>query len=454
MSDSAPAPARPQELVSTPEAFAACLEAVAKTQRIALDTESNGFHAYTERVCLVQLGTEERDWALDPLAIDVRPLWPLLEGPERETVLHAAEYDVLCLRREYGARLGRIFDTHAAAKTLGLERFGLGNLLADQLGIVLVEDEQKSDWGKRPLSGQQLTYAFNDVRYLLQLRDQLGAQLEQRGLAPEANAEFERLRQKEPKPRPFDPEGWQKMKAARTFDGRGRAVLRELFLLRDARAKEIDRPPFKVLSDLFLAEVARRLPKTPEQLAGIPGASPAQVKRLAADLIAAVEAGLNAKPPARPQPGARKGGPPWGRGATSADPAVEERYERLRAWRKARADARKVEVQVIAPNAVLLAVAKADPKDAASLAVVDGMDAFRVEQYGAELLATLAAAPAVHAPRREGAPERAPAEESGPAEAPHDVAGTPAAAASPSAADSDGDAPAAPPRRPTQIKLL
>ena len=273
------APARPQELVSTKERLEACLADVERSPRIALDTESNGFHAYVERVCLVQIGTADRDWALDPLAVDVRPLWPLLEGNSRETVLHAAEYDVLCLKREYGARLGKIFDTHAAAKTLGIERVGLGNLLADVLGIVLTEDEQKSDWGKRPLSNQQLSYAYNDVRYLLTLRDRLEEKLIDKKLLMEAQAEFERLRVKEPRPRPFDPEGWQKMKAARTFDGKGRAVLRALFLMRDARARDMDRPPFKVLSELFLAEVARRLPRTAEALQEFPARRRRLVKR-------------------------------------------------------------------------------------------------------------------------------------------------------------------------------
>ncbi len=402
--------ARPQQLVATQESFAACLAEVERSSRVALDTESNGFHAYVERVCLIQLGTEQGDWALDPLAIDVRPLWPLFAGKEREAILHAAEYDVLCLQREYGARLGRIFDTHAAAKALGLQRVGLGNLLADQLGVHLHEDEQKSDWGKRPLTPKQLSYAFADVSYLLTLRDKLGAELQAKGLQAEAQAEFERLRVKEPRPRVFDPEGWQKMKAARTFDGKGRAVLRALYLLRDARARDIDRPPFKVLSDLFLAEVARRLPKTPEQLVAIPGASPSQVKRLEKELLAAVESGLTAPPPPKPHPGQRKGGPPWKRGSFQLDPEIEGRYERLRAWRKQRAEARKVEVQVIAPNAVLLAVAKAAPQSMEQLSAVEGMDRFRIENYGPEILRASMHQEAA-SPRPDGAePSLAPAE--------------------------------------------
>ena len=379
---------RAQLFVDKPELLEACVQAIAREPRIALDTESNGFHAYYEKVCLVQIATSDADFAVDPLALSLAPLLPLLRDPAREVILHAAEYDVLCMKRDYGLTFSRIFDTHAAAKVLGIEKVGLHNLLADQLGIQLTIDEQRSDWGKRPLSAEQLTYAFADVQYLLAMRDKLGAELAAKGLAAEAEAEFARLTSKEPKPREFDPEGWQRMKAARTLDGKGRGVLRELFLLRDARARELNRPAFKVLSDLFLAEVARRLPKSEEELVRVPGASPNALKRVGLQVIEAVARGLIAEPVARPNPAPsgqrfRKGGP------GAPPPEVEERYEKLRAWRKERAATRKVEVQVIAPNAVLWQLARENPQDPAALAKVEGMDTFRIEQYGSEILALL-----------------------------------------------------------------
>ena len=377
--------------VDTAEKLAACLEAIAASGRIGLDTESNGFHAYYEKVCLVQIATEGADWAVDPLALKLDPLLPLLADPAREIILHAAEYDVLCMKRDYALTFGRIFDTHAAAKTLGIEKVGLHNLLADQLGVSLTVDEQRSDWGKRPLSAQQLQYAFADVQYLAPLRDKLHAELLAKHLMSEAQAEFALLTAKEPRAREFDAEGWQRMKAARTLDGRGRGVLRELFLFRDRRAREVNRPAFKVLSDLFMSEVARRLPKTEEELARVPGSSPQALKKIGAPVLEAVRKGLEAEPLAKPRPGPpqrwRKGGP------GAPPPEVEERYEKLRAWRKGRAEARKVEVQVIAPNAVLWAIARANPPDAAALAQVEGMDAFRLEQYGAEILAAIVDAP-------------------------------------------------------------
>ena len=378
---------RAQHLVDRPEQLAACVDDVARSRRIGLDTESNGFHAYYEKVCLVQIATEAADWAIDPLTLQIDPLLPLLRDPAREIILHAAEYDVLCMKRDYALAFGRIFDTHAAAKTLGLARFGLHDLLEDQLGVQLSVDEQRSDWGKRPLSPEQLEYAFADVRFLIPLRDKLEEALRSTGHRAEAEAEFARLIAKEPRPREFDPDGWQRMKAARHLDGRGRSVLRELYLLRDQRAREVNRPAFKVLSDLFMSEVARRIPRSETELARIPGTSAGALRRIGPQVIEAVRRGLAQEPPEKPRSSSGR----FGRGTGAPPPDVEERYERLRAWRKARAEARKIEVQVIAPNAVLWAIARAQPSDLAALGRVEGMDAFRLEQYGPEILAALAA---------------------------------------------------------------
>ena len=57
--------------------------------------------------------------------------------------------------------------------------------------------------------------------------------------------------------------------------------------------------------------------------------------------------------------------------------------------RGCRADARQVEVQVIAPNAVLMAIARTAPRTIDELSRVEGMDAFRLQLYGTEILAAL-----------------------------------------------------------------
>src|SRR5438093_12803344 len=108
-------PERSQQLVQDAALLQKCVEDVAGSARVGLDTESNGFHAYYEKVCLLQIATPGADWAVDTLALRLDPLIPLLADPSRECILHAAEYDVLCMKRDYGPTFGRLFDTHAAA---------------------------------------------------------------------------------------------------------------------------------------------------------------------------------------------------------------------------------------------------------------------------------------------------------------------------------------------------
>ena len=65
-------------LIDRPGALDPLLEALANAPRFALDTESSGMHAYYERVCLVQISIPGTDWLVDPLAVDLRELAPIL----------------------------------------------------------------------------------------------------------------------------------------------------------------------------------------------------------------------------------------------------------------------------------------------------------------------------------------------------------------------------------------
>jgi ribonuclease D len=270
--------------VDDPAAFETLLAEVASHPVVALDTESNSFHVYRERVCLIQLSTSNRDWVVDPFAIDVKPLGALLA--EREVVLHGADYDVRCLKREFGWKLPRLFDTMVAARRLGREGLGLSALVEARFGVRLAKEFQRSDWGRRPLSSDQIRYAALDTHFLIAIRDELAAELERRGLSAAASEEFLRIAAVEPRPRVFDREGWRKLKGARDLDARGRAVLRALWIGREERASALDRPPFKVLPETALLEIARRRPASQDQLARIPGVTTVVLRRVG-DFISA-----------------------------------------------------------------------------------------------------------------------------------------------------------------------
>lgn len=283
-----PSPIHPPTLVADAAALDRLLEAVRPEAVVALDTESNSFHVYRERICLLQLSTRERDFVIDPLAVDVRPLGALLcDG--RETVLHGADYDVRCLKREYGWRLPNLFDTMVAARRLGRAALGLSALVEARFGVRLSKAHQRSDWGRRPLTPDQLAYAALDTHYLLPIADELRAELERQGQAAPAADEFRRIAAVEPKERVFDQEGWRRLKGARELDPAGRQVLRALWIAREARASEVDRPPFKVLAEQAMVEIARRRPGSPEALARIPGVTPQVLRRMGDALKAALD---------------------------------------------------------------------------------------------------------------------------------------------------------------------
>jgi ribonuclease D len=272
--------------VGDASAFERLLEAVEAHAVVALDTESNSFHVYRERVCLLQLSTSDRDWVVDPFALDVKPLGALLS--RREVVLHGADYDVRCLKREFGWTLPRLFDTMVAARRLGREGLGLSALVQARFGVKLAKEFQRSDWGRRPLSSEQIHYAALDTHFLIAIRDELAAELERRGLADAALEEFKRIAAVEPRVRVFDKEGWRKLKGARDLDTAGRALLRALWIGREERASALDRPPFKVLPESALVEIARRRPRTQDELARIPGVTSVVLRRVGDFITAAL----------------------------------------------------------------------------------------------------------------------------------------------------------------------
>jgi ribonuclease D len=280
-------------LVADTATLSLLVEAVRAEPVVALDTESNSFHVYRERVCLLQLSTRAADYVVDPLAVDPAPLGEVLcDG--RETVLHGADYDVRCLSREYGWRLPRLFDTMAAARRLGRQGLGLSALVEAHFGVRLSKAFQRSDWGQRPLTAAQLAYASLDTHYLLDLRDLLGDELERRGATEQAQREFERIAAVVPRERVFDPEGYRRMRGARELDPAGRAVLRALWVAREARAQALDRPPFKVLGEDAMMAIARLLPQDSDALGRIPGVTPSVLRRLGDDILAALRGAATA----------------------------------------------------------------------------------------------------------------------------------------------------------------
>jgi ribonuclease D len=345
---------------------------------VAVDTESDSLHVYFEKVCLLQFSIPGADYLVDPLRVDVQSLRDLFASQDQEKVFHAAEYDIMCLRRDYGFTFVKLFDTMIAARVLGWKHLGLGPILEERLNVRLNKRLQRYNWGVRPLTDMALEYARGDTHYLLPLRDLQLEELTVRNRLVEARQAFQRQARIEPNSKVFDPNNFWHISGSRELSPDQQAVLRQLYMWRDHLAREIDLPPFKVVGDATLLRLARVCPTSRRALARVKGLSQRIHRRYADDLLKAIAQGRRSPPPALPN----HSRPQLNNGAAA-------RYQALRSWRKGVAEARQVEPDVILSNHTLMQLAQQSPATAEALARIEALDDWQRQTYGADLLQVL-----------------------------------------------------------------
>lgn len=99
---------------------------------------------------------------------------------ETEVWMHGADYDMSLFQNAWETLPAMIWDTQTAARLLGFRQFGLAALVEHFHGITLSKSSQKADWARRPLSPTMVTYALNDVNYMLDMADKLTAALREK----------------------------------------------------------------------------------------------------------------------------------------------------------------------------------------------------------------------------------------------------------------------------------
>lgn len=367
----------PPTLVQDQRSLQEILPNLSAGKLLAVDTESNSLHAYQEQVCLIQFSTREEDFLVDPLAIDdLTPLAPIFADPEIEKIYHAAEYDVMTLKRDFKFEQRNLFDTYIAVRTLGWDHSGLADILETVFGVKLKKRYQRADWGKRPLPKEMLEYARFDTHYLIPLRERLVQSLRAQGRMVEAREGFHMQTLVPPHSNGFDPQGFWGIGDTRKLNGSQAAVLRELYLFRENEAKQQDVPPFKVMGNSILLTLAKTAPEDMKGLEQIKGMSSRRLSRYGDSILQAIQRGTQAEEPKRPQ-----------HERPSDD--VLERYEALRNWRKRTARDRHVDSDIVLPRDTLWDIARANPSDASSLKKVMQPLEWRFETYGDSILKLL-----------------------------------------------------------------
>ena len=293
-------------VLATSEQIAQAAAQARVAGRFGIDTEFMSEGRYRALLCLVQVSVDNPQPGGEPLIllidsltdVDVTPLARLVGDPEFEVVLHAGRQDVAILRRAWHTEVNNIFDTQIAAGFAGASaQAGYGNLLGAVLGLRVGKTASYTRWDARPLTGEQLGYAAEDVVHLLTLADEIRRRLELSERLEWAQEECRRL---ESATDERDPEAaWERLPRVGQLDPRARAVARELAAWRERTASEADRPVGSIVADPALVELAKRKPTGVEGLEQIRGLHPPVIKRRGAAILEAIARGRDAEPVAR-----------------------------------------------------------------------------------------------------------------------------------------------------------
>jgi ribonuclease D len=243
-------------LVDTPQAAKKAAQHLVSAPLLAIDTEYDSFRYFRDKLCLIQIYAPTIAYVIDPtLGLDLSFLAKPFKSRSVVKILHAADNDIRLLKRDYGFEFHNIFDTHRAAMLLGFKQLSLEKMIREFLGVELKKSKkmQRSRWDTRPLTGEQLEYAVQDVTLLPALHDKQLAALREKRLEGAACDAFSRIAEAVWQERLFDRRGYSKIKGYYAMEREQKELLKKLYHWRFDKAKEANCAVFMFLQDDTLA---------------------------------------------------------------------------------------------------------------------------------------------------------------------------------------------------------
>jgi ribonuclease D len=298
----------PKELiVSRPDELVECCAYLTSCSEFGFDTEFVGEDTYHPSLCLVQVAAGDRLYLIDPLSVGpLDAFWRLVIDPARIAVVHAGREEVRLCRLGGGAPPGNLFDLQLAAGLAGhAYPLSHGALVNQVLGVQISKGETLTEWRSRPLTAEQVRYAFDDVRYLLPAKAKLAARLARCGRENWAKEECARLAENAA-PEETSNERWRKLRGLGSLDRRKLAVVRALYYWREEVAARTNRPSRTIVRDDLMVEIARRNPTKERDLQVVRGLPKRDLEAIVQTVVAA-----RALPAAEcPEPADRDQDPP------------------------------------------------------------------------------------------------------------------------------------------------
>jgi ribonuclease D len=348
---------------------------------IGVDLEADSLFHYFEKVCLVQIATPRDSFILDPLSLkDLSSLQPVFSNSGIRKIFHGADYDIRLLNRDFGLEVRNLFDTQLACRFLGLAETGLEAVLRERFQVALNKKFQRADWSQRPLPRNMLEYAALDGRYLIPLAHILKKELEDKSRLTWVEEECRLLSQVRFSPPNLGPL-FLKVKGASHLNPRSLTVLEALLSFREREAQQHDRPPFKIVSNEALLELAKSTPLNLEELEGLKILSPKQINRFALPVLSLIQETLQV-PQEKLLTFPRKE-------KNSVGLREGRKIKALKEWREKQAKALGLEPGIVINTLLLTALALKNPQTLEEMAGIPGMKRWQWETFGVELLRTL-----------------------------------------------------------------
>ncbi len=343
---------------------------------VAVDTEFMRETTYWPKLCLIQAAAPSAEANIDPLAegLDLEPFLAILRDETILKVFHAARQDVEIFNN-LKAMPRPLFDTQVAGMAAGFgEQIAYDALVRQMLKIELDKSSRFTDWARRPLSVNQLTYALADVTHLASLYPMLRERLEREGRMAWVTDEMSNLI--DPALYDVEPENaWKRLKP-RKHAAKYMAVYRAVAAWRERTAQLRDQPRGRILKDDAIDEIATQAPTDAaamDRLRAVPKGFSGS--RFGPDLLDVVRVALK-----NPEAYA----PVVERARQSASPAAGAVVELLKVLLKARAEEAGVASKLIATVSDLEQIANDDEAETPALKgwrrEAFGEDALRVKR--------------------------------------------------------------------------
>jgi len=246
----------------------AYLDALDKHGRkmIAVDVEAElNLHCYGEHLCLIQIFDLENELIIDPFQLrSGEGIKRFFENPDVIKIMYDSSSDAALLDTAYGIKLRSVLDLRPAVALLKYPKQSLAHVLSEELGNAPLNKKkfQQYNWMRRPLDKAAIEYAMGDVRYLFRLKDALFDKLRINGLM-DAYIIQNRQLQEGKNSKKVKPAKYEKAKGYHGLDKTRQEMFKELFLVRDAFAKELNKPPDYVFSNVKLLELCRNAIQDP-----------------------------------------------------------------------------------------------------------------------------------------------------------------------------------------------